>query len=86
MITIEILDFRCSYLPVSILSTNPGVKSRDAKRVSPHISSELCKCASHDNYSWQNLMEKDSERPLTCLDLKVRALKDPDELDPDTLL
>lgn len=31
-------------------------------------------------------MEKDSERPLTCLDLKVRALKDPDELDPDTLL
>lgn len=76
--TKEMLDFRCSYLPVWMLSTYAG---KDAKRVSPHISSELCKCASRGRILW-----KKTQRPLICLDLKVRALTDLDELDPGTLL
>lgn len=62
--TKEMLNFRCSYLPVSVLPTYAGVKTRDAKGVSPCISSQLCICAGHDNYSefsgrilWKRLWE-----------------------------
>lgn len=82
--TKEMLDLRCSYLPVSIISTYAGIKTRDAKRVSPNVSF----WALHMCWSWQLLMAesygKASERPLICLDLKVRALKYPVELDADS--